>query len=66
MLGDERHTEVLDPQMCKSQNRKRRLGRTAGPMLLSDELHNWLLLMDLRVSGRHFITDRAVMSRGKF
>ncbi|SPF35213.1 hypothetical protein SBA1_140104 [Candidatus Sulfotelmatobacter kueseliae] len=66
MPGDDRHTEVLDREMCKSQNRKRRLGRTAGPVLLSDELHNWLLLMDLRVIGRHFITDRAVVSRGKF
>jgi hypothetical protein len=38
-----------NPEMCKSQNRKEYgLGQRL-VMLMSDELHNWLLLMALKV-----------------
>jgi hypothetical protein len=38
-----------NPKMCKSQNRKEyRLAQRLA-MLMSDELHNWLLLMALKV-----------------
>ena len=36
------------PKMCKSQNRKESHEFKPGVMLMLDELHNWLLLMDLK------------------
>jgi hypothetical protein len=41
--------QAQNPKMCKSQNRKEcGLGQRLA-MLMSDELHNWLLLMALKV-----------------
>jgi hypothetical protein len=46
--------------MCKSQNRKEmKLARPA-VMLMLDELHNWLLFMDLKGQILLHETDRTV------
>jgi len=42
-------TSVQNPKMCKSQNRKEFCQSQPAWMLMSDELHNWLLLMVLKV-----------------
>ena len=40
--------KVYNPGMCKSQFRDLRRPALPASMLMSDELHNWLLLMALK------------------
>jgi hypothetical protein len=40
--------KVLDLKMCKSQKRNESRAARLPVMLMSSELHNWLLLMDLK------------------
>jgi hypothetical protein len=40
------------PKMCKSRFRNDLERRPSYPVLLQDELHNWLLLTDLKIKKR--------------
>jgi len=49
------------PEMCKSQFREVPHPEVQPCMLLSDELHNWLLFMDLKADQEGRRTDRVVV-----
>jgi hypothetical protein len=61
-LNSRRKRKYTDLKMCKSQKRNKTSLTPPRVMLMSSELHNWLLLMDLR-GGRGLSQNRPLGPR---